>query len=170
MLVSSQKIHEYAKYFLEIEWICILWLYLTWNDRVFCVQVWSRNPPCAQCHNKEYLFNNLLTIESSTAVFHGIRTYKSLSCPFPVSTLAKLWLSWFHSCISSCLEISLLTVPHTLYTFPFLNLWAWLRSFLYSQASLLPHLLNCLNTEMRSEVPEIWRKSPRKLTDLVHFQ
>jgi len=29
-------------------------------------------PPCARCHNKEYLLNTLPTIESSVPAFHGI--------------------------------------------------------------------------------------------------
>ena len=46
---------------------------------MFGTHVWRRDPPCARCHNKEYLLNSLPTIESSIPAFHSIRSVQLLT-------------------------------------------------------------------------------------------
>ena len=59
MLISFQKNHKHAKHFLEIQWMCTLPLYLTWNEKgVRHIRLEERSP-CAWHCNKGYLLNSI---------------------------------------------------------------------------------------------------------------
>ena len=88
----------------------MLWLYLTWNDRVFGTHVGRRDPPCAWRCNKEYLLNSLPTTESSIEAFHGSSSMSMTYLGCMIISTNSEDLCWERSCKSSPGSISW-TVP-----------------------------------------------------------